>query len=104
MTEAGKELFDWVKTFAFVRRTEPEKLVFDQFSCEFCLVFDFEDAPESPESFDTCDVLIETLPHRCDDYVASRMRLLANAKKPDIIRLLGALKLRFCSEIRTRRL
>ena len=92
---SNDELYEWAKKFCRRRRTEPEKLVFDAFSSEFCLVLDFEDDPETPVSWGTCDILIEPLPHRCNDYIAGRMRLLNNANKADVMRVFAALRLRW---------
>jgi|SRR6185436_18477572 len=100
MIASTDELYEWAKKFCRVRRSEPRKLVFDGFSGEFCLVLDFEDDPETPEAHGTCDILTELLPHRCEDYKASRIRLLANANKADVMRVFAALKLRWDSVIK----
>ena len=85
------DLEKWLATFCRKRRTEPRKYVLDGFDGDFCLVFDCEDDPETPEAAGRCDILYEPLPHRSPDYVADRCRIVSNANKHGVMRMLAAL-------------
>lgn len=87
---------DWLKTFCRQRRTEKQKYVLDGFSPDFVLVFDCEDDPETTEAATTCDILIERTPHTAPagEHVASRFRIVANANKHGVMRMLAAIGIR----------
>lgn len=80
-------LYQWVRTFTKPVRNRPRQLALDGFDSEFFLQFDFEEDPETPASAGTCDVTLVPLVH--DDRIS--VRLLANADKRRVLRLLAAL-------------
>lgn len=83
--KADESLFEWVKRFARPMRCHPRQLTLGEFDHEFFLIFDFE---ESPEATRTCDIKIVGI---WEDYLADCLRIVANANKYGVMRMLAAI-------------
>ena len=89
-----------MRQFTRPMRGRPDHLILDEFDCEFFLIFNFEEDPETPASHDTCDIQI--VPLEAEDFLAESIRLVANAKQHDVMRLLAALGVqRFSDKVKT---
>lgn len=86
--KAHKEFIGWIGRFARKRRTEACHYVLDGFNAEFCIVFDCTICTDDPRP-GTCDVLFEPL--RGEDPIAQRFRVVANASKHGVMRMLAAI-------------
>jgi len=86
--KAHKDFIGWIGRFARKRRTEACHYVLDGFNAEFCIVFDCTICTDDPRP-GTCDVLFEPL--RGDDPIAQRFRVVANASKYGVMRMLAAI-------------
>lgn len=90
--EAGggdSSLMKFVRRFTRPVRRRPHHLLLDSFDHEFCIIFNFETDPETPESIGTCDIEIVPLPS--DDILADAFRVVDNANKHGVLRFLAAL-------------
>ncbi len=85
----GEKLIDLVKAFTRPLRGRPDHLILDSFDHEYFLIFNFEPDNENPKALGTCD--IELVPLLAEDYLAESYRLVADANKHGIMRLLAAL-------------
>lgn len=94
-------LVEIVKTFTRPMRGRPDHLILDGFDHEYFLMFDFGPDPENPKFREgNCD--IELVPLPADDFIAESLRLVSNANKFGVMRLLAALGLdRFDDKVKT---
>lgn len=80
----------FVKLFCRKMRHQEHKFILDGFDSEFYFIFDCEIDPELPSKYrDTCDILL--VPIGSKDSLASAIRIVANANKFGVMRMLTAI-------------
>lgn len=80
---------EFVKQFCRPLHFHPQQYLLDGFDHEFCIVFDAEHDPEIVESWQTVDICFVPLP--TNDILASKVRIVANADKYRVMRMLSAI-------------
>jgi hypothetical protein len=80
-------MWSWLSKMGCRRRRE--LFILDEFDTEFYLIFDTSVDPETPESLGTCDILLSTPGEQ--PTALNRVRLVANARRVDVLRFMFAL-------------
>ena len=83
------ETEEFVKLFCRPLHFHPKQYLLDGFDSDFCLVFDCDDDPESPETEQTCDICIVKLP--TNDILSGKIRIIPNANRHVVMRILATI-------------
>jgi hypothetical protein len=102
MSEQIKTLIDWIKTFARKVRRDDKRFIVDGFDSAFYLLLDCTEVEEPenyPATVGTCDIYV--VPLICDDWEEQKIRLVANANKFGVMRVIGAIGIsRFSAKVK----